>query len=424
MKPQPRRFAPIKLLGAGAVSVGVLLLTTATHAQIPCGGYEVAAIIQAPECPPFGFPPTIGRGISEPIDGGLPYVVGHVQSCVIGPDVAFLWTPGQGIQLIPTPPGTIRSWAFDISPDGNKIAGSFDLGGDGLANLGFLYDYETDKFTNLGTLPGGNWSEALAINANGDATGFWGNNAKGPLPLAFVWRSGEMADISGDFGTPNSHGNDINANGQVTGWMGTAPFIDSHAFIWDDGNVLDLGVIPGGITAEAFALNNRSQVVGRGVVKEVPLIRHAFVWADGEMVDIGVLPGFEESIALDVNDDGVVVGGSEDPGLRAFVWQDAVMMALSDLISPDVGLNVKSARAINQGGQITGSASGPDGIVAFVLTPVEPLLADLDGDCTVGVVDLLILLDDWGPCQRCPSDLNGDGIVGVGDLLILLANWG
>ena len=52
---------------------------------------------------------------------------------------------------------------------------------------------------------------------------------------------------------------------------------------------------------------------------------------------------------------------------------------------------------------------------------------DLDGDGTVGVTDLLILLGDWGRCPpkgECPADLNGDGSVGVVDLLILLGNWG
>ena len=52
---------------------------------------------------------------------------------------------------------------------------------------------------------------------------------------------------------------------------------------------------------------------------------------------------------------------------------------------------------------------------------------DLDGDGTVGVTDLLILLGNWGPCPpkgACPADLNGNGSIGVKDLLILLGNWG
>ncbi len=53
--------------------------------------------------------------------------------------------------------------------------------------------------------------------------------------------------------------------------------------------------------------------------------------------------------------------------------------------------------------------------------------ADLTGDDTVGVPDLLALLAAWGDCvagEPCPADLTGDGSVGVPDLLLLLSQWG
>jgi hypothetical protein len=48
---------------------------------------------------------------------------------------------------------------------------------------------------------------------------------------------------------------------------------------------------------------------------------------------------------------------------------------------------------------------------------------DLDGDGTVGVLDLLALLAAWGPNPNHPADFNGDGTVDVGDFLLLLAGW-
>ena len=54
-------------------------------------------------------------------------------------------------------------------------------------------------------------------------------------------------------------------------------------------------------------------------------------------------------------------------------------------------------------------------------------LGDLDGDCSVGILDLLQLLAAWGPCadcENCPADLDGDCTVAILDLLTLLANWG
>ena len=51
------------------------------------------------------------------------------------------------------------------------------------------------------------------------------------------------------------------------------------------------------------------------------------------------------------------------------------------------------------------------------------LPGDINGDGTVDVEDLLLLLAAWGDCTDCPEDLDGSGAVDVDDLLILLANW-
>ncbi|MCZ6858098.1 MAG: hypothetical protein O7F70_08875 [Gemmatimonadetes bacterium] len=59
-------------------------------------------------------------------------------------------------------------------------------------------------------------------------------------------------------------------------------------------------------------------------------------------------------------------------------------------------------------------------------TAVQPVYADLDADGAVTMVDLLILLGNWGPCEEgcCLADLDIDGSVGILDLLSLLTNWG
>lgn len=62
----------------------------------------------------------------------------------------------------------------------------------------------------------------------------------------------------------------------------------------------------------------------------------------------------------------------------------------------------------------------------FSIIP-EPINGDIDGDGSVGTIDLLILLGAWGPCgdcKVCPADLDDTCVVGTSDLLILLSNWG
>jgi predicted outer membrane repeat protein len=54
----------------------------------------------------------------------------------------------------------------------------------------------------------------------------------------------------------------------------------------------------------------------------------------------------------------------------------------------------------------------------------QPCPWDLSGDGTVNVVDLLMLLAEFGSCDGSPADFNGDGWVTVVDLLALIANFG
>lgn len=53
---------------------------------------------------------------------------------------------------------------------------------------------------------------------------------------------------------------------------------------------------------------------------------------------------------------------------------------------------------------------------------------DANGDNTVNVADLLVVITSWGACPgapaACPDDLNGDGQVNIADLLLVITNWG
>ena len=62
-----------------------------------------------------------------------------------------------------------------------------------------------------------------------------------------------------------------------------------------------------------------------------------------------------------------------------------------------------------------------EGDIIIINPPVE---GDLNGDGIVDVLDLLVVVANWGNCTgACESDMNNDGIVDVLDLLILIANW-
>ncbi len=68
------------------------------------------------------------------------------------------------------------------------------------------------------------------------------------------------------------------------------------------------------------------------------------------------------------------------------------------------------------------------GQASFDFTFNVAILGDLDGDGAVGILDFLMLLAVWGPCDEpcpasCPADLDGDCTVGIADFLALLSNW-
>ena len=82
--------------------------------------------------------------------------------------------------------------------------------------------------------------------------------------------------------------------------------------------------------------------------------------------------------------------------------------------------------ALFAGGEFTTAGGMSSQRIAKWVGCAGVVVGDLDGDGTVGITDLLILLGSWGPCADCdvcPADLDGDCTVGILDLLTLLANW-
>ncbi len=59
-----------------------------------------------------------------------------------------------------------------------------------------------------------------------------------------------------------------------------------------------------------------------------------------------------------------------------------------------------------------------------ILDECQTCAGDIDGDNSLGVGDLLAVIDAWGACSDCDADINQDGSVDVADLLYIVGNWG
>lgn len=55
---------------------------------------------------------------------------------------------------------------------------------------------------------------------------------------------------------------------------------------------------------------------------------------------------------------------------------------------------------------------------------VGPCGADVNGDLTINIDDLLLIITNWGAIGNNPADLNGSGAVNIDDLLLVIIGWG
>ena len=101
-------------------------------------------------------------------------------------------------------------------------------------------------------------------------------------------------------------------------------------------------------------------------------VSHAALWDQGTVIDLGTLGG-PNSLARSLNNRGQVVGFAftADNSQHAFVWENGVLLDLNDHIAPESGWVLISATAINARGQIAGFGSHNGPIRAFLLTPAN-----------------------------------------------------
>lgn len=269
--------------------------------------------------------------------------------------------------------------------------------------------------TDLGTLPGGTYSEANAINNLGHVTGDAGTHYTAPdhyvvtSSHVFMWRNGKMHDLGGET-NGGSSGNAINDFDMIVG-MASDGEGDAVSGAWgskirslpsDYGIAFGLnnrGEVAGenheyylttghhpfasgqtldGVKSEACAnglpyddaeatgINDAGLVVGSADVSAKPGTkpRHAVLWNKGIRQDLGTLPGGTESRAIAVNALGQIIGtsslrpatGNEAVLYRAFLWGSGRMHDLGTLL----GDKQSSASAINAKGNVVG-ASGERG---------------------------------------------------------------
>jgi probable HAF family extracellular repeat protein len=222
----------------------------------------------------------------------------------------------------------------------------------------------------LGVAGGTESSAAWNINSTGQVVGASTTNLFGATH-AFLWQDGQLVDLGtlshNSFAASAAYG--VNDAGTIVGQTNVDPGSEPpHAFRYRNGVMSDLGTGFGtGSFSRAWDINAVGQIVGERARTQSSPVR-AFLARNGRFLDLGTLGGRShvpfsiESVAYAVNDLGQVVGTAlpPDPPLHAFLWRDGVMLDLGTLGGDG---EATEAYGINDRGQVVGASPTAGGRV-------------------------------------------------------------
>lgn len=251
----------------------------------------------------------------EAINAGAD-VVGTATSFATGNQAAVEWPDS----ATPTDLGTrvglqnlVASPALTSINDSGLITGFGSNRGD----VGFTISGNT--VTRLPALPGGGVDvEPIAVNNSGLIVG-QADTSTSDFQAA-AWQNGTVKALATLPGSFTSEALAVNAAGQAVGADVLTSDTDAHAVLFANGTVTDLDAPgAGGGDAVAHAINDSGVIVGHGGNG------HAFVYQNGRAADLNGLiaagSGFTLLTANGINGSGVIVGTAANSTGQTFGFE-------------------------------------------------------------------------------------------------------
>lgn len=319
---------------------------------------------------------------------------------------AFRWTRAGGMQDLGTLAEFAGSDGFAISADGTAVTGS-----------SWIYAFRwtvAGGMENLGTF---GWASAVgrAVNADGSAVAGYVRDENPVHILAFRW-TGDLQDIGHLPGGTDAQAYAISADGSVVAGAGIAEF-GERAFRWENGSMQDLGPFLGGYSWAYGISADGAVIVGVGGYPSV----HAFRWTSaGGFQDLGVPEGCRASGAFAISGDGAAVTGwiaLSEGGSRPALWrQELGMVDLHEYLTAAgvdlTGWILSSATGLSSDGSaICGSGRYNGAQRAWLVTGLPvPCRPDFDGDGFVTGIDFDLYVQAF-EAGSMASDFDGDGFV-------------
>ena len=236
-----------------------------------------------------------------------------------------------------------RSRAVGIN-DAGQITGWSDLGNGDIH--GFLYD--EGVVTEIGAV---GWTNVVPGDINEMGWVIGGARRPDGSYTGFIW-DGTLFDLGAAIGTEvrayRVVPRDIN-DGPSPVVIGSMEVTGgTHTFRWSaETGTEDLAGQIGGSCTIPFALNDAGDIVGSRDGSAFLLA------ANGALSMLPNLPGGAWAVAVDINEAGVIVGqASTETEVHAVKWESGAIVDLGTL-----GFPSSAAYAINDGGQIAGTAN-------------------------------------------------------------------
>ena len=211
--------------------------------------------------------------------------------------------------------GGTGSFALSVNERGQVAGFSFS---DAVVNpeTGFPtvapFFWDNGTMTNMGSL-GGVVGLPNSMNKHGQVAGSSNVNRDGSINHAFLWERGVLRDL-GTFGGDVSWGTFIDDSGEVVGGATTQNNDTLRAYRWKNGQMTNLGSLHDGTDPCSFAnsSNARGQIVGQSL-SDCWIDSRAFLWENGgPMVDLNSLIPAGSGVVLEepqyINERGEIAG--------------------------------------------------------------------------------------------------------------------
>ena len=304
----------------------------------------------------------------------------------------------------------------------------------------------------LGTLPGGTFSQPFVINNSGVVSG--SSNLPDNTQHAVLWQHDRIIDL-GTLGGPNSMAFGVNEQGSAVGeaeistsdpngedFCGFATHLICLPTLWQGGKANSLPTL-GGNNGAVNRINRWGVAAGWAETSaEDPacpapqkLQFKPVAWQYGHSIELPTNHGDPDGIAQGINDYGDVVGASGicstfNPnllinlqGVHALLWHNGKVVDLGNLGGKTGQAQGNLAFAINNRGQVVGISdlSGDTTFHAFLWTKATRMqdLGTLPGDVNSGAISINergvvvgLSIDARGNARavvwhdRVPTDLN------------------